>query len=304
MRYITLLAAILALFACEPDAGQNTAQDTTTVEAPMPPRPVMEGSAEPALITDHATPTPAPADNAPALLVNGEPANPLCFAPYVMREDAMTTISLDPATCAPGMTATDKDFEPIAHYTGTGFYWDSDPDAQGMRAAFVAYRLLGPVGDELAIEVIGSGGGTGIFTTLFTATRQDNTLTITQTYAGGDRCNGGLTDAGVKDGKLTYAINVTPYDFITLGTDKEPEGIRAYDDLDACAACCFAKALYENGEFTGVTLNAEVPQVEQPSDRPAQSCFDKIMSAQEKTEWSPTDYAPLRDRIRQDCRHD
>lgn len=274
MRHLFLILPLaLGLAACEPSAAERPAGDESAGAAPA------------------------------TLNVNGRPADPICFAPYLMREDAMTTISLDPATCAPGHTATTQDFSPIEGYTGTGFYMGDDADARGMRPAFIAYRVLGDLPDgRIALELMGSGGGTGVFSSLLTVTRKGNILRVVESVAGGDRCNGGLTDASVKDGRLAYAINVTPYDFLNLGTTEEAPGIAAYDDIPACAACCFGEALYEGKDFVGVRLNSEFLMTEEANDTPAQTCFNKIMSAQDKTEWTTAEYIPLRDRLRQECK--
>ncbi len=304
MRHIALLAlSTLALTACEPDAGNAREPEATGVEAPVPPPPPENGpikDAPPVTIIEHNEPAPANPD-APELLVDGKPADPLCFAPYLMREDALKTLSLDTANCAPSMTATHKDFTPIEGYTGTGYYWNEDPEAQGMRPAFIAYKVLGETAKGLALELLGSGGGTGVFSTLITAKRDGNTLTVTDTVTGGDRCNGGLSDAAVSDGKLTYAVNITPYDFLTLGIETPPEGLEAYDDIDACAACCMGEALYEDGAFIGVQLPEKFVATERPAEQTKQICFDRIMSEQTTTSWSAAEYAPLRDRLRKEC---
>lgn len=238
----------------------------------------------------------------PALLVNGAPADPICFAPYLMREDAMESISLDPATCATMFTPDNTDFSPIEGYTGTGFYFGDDPETRGgMRPAFIAYKYLGEVEGRLAIELVGSGGGTGVFTTLFTAAREGDTLTAIDTYAGGDRCNGGITDASVKDGTLHYAFNITPYDVMLLNGAPPTPGIEPYDDIAACAACCFGEALYEGHRFMGVRIPKDYVASGAAEGQDVQACFDSHIDGAARTEWSAAEFRILQERIRKDC---
>lgn len=236
------------------------------------------------------------------LLVNGQAADPLCFAPYLMREDAMESISLDPATCANGLTADNTDFSPIEGYTGTGFYFGGDPETRGgMRPAFIAYKYLDEVDGRVAIELMGSGGGTGVFSTVFTAAREGDTLTAIDTYAGGDRCNGGVTEASVKGGKLHYAYHITPYDALTLNDDTPLSGIEPYDDIAACAACCFGEALFEGRTFMGVRIPEDDVASDAAEGQDIQACFDNHIAGAGKTEWNAADFNALRDHIRKDC---
>lgn len=239
---------------------------------------------------------------APALLVNGAPVNPLCFAPYLMGEEPRESISLDPAACAAHLTADNTDFAPLEGYTGTGFYFGDDPETRGgMRPAFIAYRYLGEVDGRLAIELIGSGGGTGVFSTVFTAVRAGDTLTSIDTYAGGDRCNGGVTQAAVKNGTLHYAYNITPYDFLTLNDDNPPSAITPYDDIAACAACCFGEALYEGRSFAGVRIPEGYIAMGAAEGQDMQACFDSHMAGVAQTQWDAAGFDALRDKIVKDC---
>lgn len=237
-----------------------------------------------------------------ALLVNGASADPICFAPYLMREDTMESISLDSATCAPHLTADNTDFLPVEGYTGTGFYIGNDPATRGgMRPAFIAYKYLGEVDGRLAIELMGSGGGTGVFSTVFTAAREGDTLTAIDIYASGDRCNGGVTEASVKNGTLHYAYNITPYDFLTLNDGNPLSGIEPYDDIAACAACCLGEALYEGRSFVGVRIPEDYVAPGAADGQDVQACFDSHMAGAAQTEWSAAEFNKLRNRIRKDC---
>ncbi len=237
----------------------------------------------------------------PLLLGDGKAVDPICFVPYLMGENTQKTIQLGP-DCAPGYTSDNTDYAPIDGYNGTGFYVKDDPDTRGgMRPAFISYRVVGDVADGTVIDIMGSGGGTGIVSAIVTAKREGDTLTVLKSHAGGDRCNGGITDASVKNGKLHYGLNITPYDLLTVGTDQEPKGIKAYDDLDACAACCMGEALYEDDQFVGVRLPDEFVVPERPAEQTVQICFDKIMAGQDKLELNAQEVAVLRDKIVADC---
>lgn len=235
-----------------------------------------------------------------ALLADGKPVDPLCFAPYLLGAGQEDDIAL--TGCGAGYVADNTHYAGIEGYIGTGFTDAADPDARGMRPAFIAYRVVGPVaGGATAITLTGSGGGTGVFSTLFTARQEGDVLKIEDFYAGGDRCNGGLTGAAVADGTLTYDVNITPYDFLMLGGAGEPAGIAAYDDMDACAACCMGTARYEGREFTGVQVEGHFDANARPPEQTVQICFDTIMAGREGSFLTATDYTPLRDMIRKEC---
>jgi len=75
------------------------------------------------------------------------------------------------------------------------------------------------------------------------ANRKNNNLKVEVLVSEGDRCNGGIYDVRQKNGILTYSENITAANFLDI-TKQNPHNLRAYDDLDDCAVCCVASAVY------------------------------------------------------------
>ena len=124
-------------------------------------------------------------------------------------------------------------------------------DPQG---GYFYYRYLGKVDGLDILYGESSGGGSGQFTSLVGIARDGQTLTQKRVYGGGDRCNGGVSDASIANGRLSFDQAITPYDLIALadpGTKLE-----AYKDLQASASSCIGDShmIHDNQHWTGVTL--------------------------------------------------
>jgi N-acetyl-beta-hexosaminidase len=92
----------------------------------------------------------------------------------------------------------------------------------------------------------------------------------------GDRCNGGISTVSLKDKKLTYTINITPYDFITLSNTKIPK-LQAYDDLAACAACCQGTATFESDFENSHLVSIDLGELSEQSQGMYQDCFNRLL---------------------------
>lgn len=163
-----------------------------------------------------------------------------------------------------------------------GYSWrdHSTPISQG----FSYYKFYPAKNNHYWVYTINNGGGSGEFTDILLAKRKDeNTLEI-QTIASGDRCNGGIQDVVSKNHELTFSVNLTSYDLISLANNKL-SSIKPYDDLAACAVCCVAKAFYTTKDtqlkFIHVTLNTTNVN-ELPEQGKYATCFNKLLAAQNK----------------------
>ncbi|WP_218018074.1 hypothetical protein [Sphingomonas azotifigens] len=116
------------------------------------------------------------------------------------------------------------------------------------------YAYVGKVGGTDILSLRSSGGGSGHFTALVGVRQDGRLLRWVRDYAGGDRCNGGISNESVSNGKLTFDQAITPYDLVDLAQLKTK--LAAYKDLEASAASCIG-VVHLNGDtahWTGVTL--------------------------------------------------
>jgi hypothetical protein len=143
------------------------------------------------------------------------------------------------------------------------------------------YRYLGQADGLAVLYMESSGGGSGQFTML-SGVRQDGHLVRkVRDYGAGDRCNGGLSEAAVSNGRLTFDQALTPYDLIALANPKTK--LDAYKDLEASATSCVAVShmVGDDKHWTGVTLTEDALTDEQgwTSQYRYQSCFNKLYTS-------------------------
>lgn len=212
------------------------------------------------------------------LLYKGAPIDPYCF-------EAL------PETFSPG-ACLEESMEPHPDHPPT---W---PDADGwlertyrytdieepMNTATAGYRLLGRIEAGTVIETRAWGGGTGQFSSIVVFRRDGDQVTVIDRPFGGDRCNGGIIEAGLAEGAITASVAITPYDLLDIALGGAETSVEAYDDIAACAICCIGSADFRGDQLTGVTLGFD----EEPASRFAdddgsgptlQKCFDDLVAA-------------------------
>lgn len=246
LRFILPLLALCALSACK----DNRALEPTPVE--------------------------------PGLVIDGAAVDPLCFL----------THGDDEAPAYPTRDCGGENYErdaqsppPLdAGFVSTGYFYVDAEAPEHKYPGFIGYKYLGDYRGLKAVQLLENGGGSGMFTSVqLLRAEQDGTLRVIQTLAGGDRCNGGIESAFMSGRTLVYDVNLTPFDFIALAR-YNPKNLKAYDDLDACAICCYGTLRYVNGRPDSVTLNATTAPDAGASDaaaseRPMQACFDESFRA-------------------------
>ena len=135
-------------------------------------------------------------------------------------------------------------------------------------------------------------------------------IKLVKGVAGGDRCNGGITEAFVDaQGRLTYAQNFTPFDMVASGGRANAgysEKWDTADGLDSCAICCYASAHYTGDDFTGLTLNENLMEAMEPHEgNPTpQSCMDGILKEKiesGQTAFTPEEWQSVSDKIEAAC---
>lgn len=161
-----------------------------------------------------------------------------------------------------------------------GYDWQDPSVPSGGAQGFSYYQFFEAGNHQYWIYAINNGGGSGNFTDIFLVKRMDaNTLQV-KSVAGGDRCNGGVQDVTLKNGKLNFNVNLTAYDLIAMAEKKIPN-VNAYDDLAACAICCAATANYAVDtqgklQLHQVELDKNIKEEEMSEQGKFQACFNKL----------------------------
>lgn len=140
------------------------------------------------------------------------------------------------------------------------------------------YSYVGQSGGTDILSLQSSGGGSGHFTALVGVQHSGHFLRWVRDYASGDRCNGGISNARIVNGKLAFDEAITPYDLVSLAPLKTR--LAAYKDLEASAASCIG-VVHRSGDtrqWTGVRLTAPdwSDQTGWTEEYRYQSCFNTL----------------------------
>lgn len=198
-----------------------------------------------------------------ALVIDSELVEPLCFVNR-SAEDAMLAYPVTGCSEEDGLiedpAAKSSPFGP--QFVSTAYISESDEMLHGL----IGYRYLGEVDGHKAVWLVENSGGSGIFTTLVLLdlidSEEGKLLKPFKGVAFGDRCNGGITDAQVVNGKLVYDRDMTPYDLMSLAGDPDREILQSAEmgGLPACSVCCYGKAHFEGEDFAGVMFDKRLPE--------------------------------------------
>ena len=153
------------------------------------------------------------------------------------------------------------------------------------------YKVISHIGNSYVVQTVNNSGGSGSFSFLNLVQRDGNMLHLS-VLDGGDRCNGSLVDLKqVGKGELAhlvYSVYLTPYDFLSVAKDN-PNHVKAYDDLAACAVCCAGKAVFErhigpdfeHKILVDVDVSAYVKDLKNMSHTELyQACFNHVLLGQ------------------------
>lgn len=111
---------------------------------------------------------------------------------------------------------------------------------------FVRYQVItSPAPQEFLVSFLWNGGGSGTFSGVQLLGLEGSELRLLKAYEfGGDRCNGGIRITKTSAGEIELVENLTPVDFLELGSrgkDLDPE---VADELETSAASCYALNVY------------------------------------------------------------
>ncbi len=290
IAFIALFALILAALAVAAhstrpvslsmqaaDLEPSTAGAASPAPVPVPARPALKKDSPDQVTT--IIPDSPQANNqngAPRILKTelGYEVSPLCFE-QLFGPDGPRTDALDVTTCeqVSGYKNIRTGLEEGRYRTVYDF--PSEPDMPAEKG-FSSYELLGAVAGGTAVELYNETGGTGRFSSIILVTLQGNMLKLVDQIAGGDRCNGGITDAKIENGQLVYSVNATPGDFPLMAWN-EDKGIKAYEDLEASAMSCFGIATYKDHSLAAVELVPDAVQdgSDWSEQYSMQTCFNR-----------------------------
>jgi hypothetical protein len=221
---------------------------------------------------------PSNSENVPSnLMFSGKPVDSLCF--FNLESNSNLIHLKNCGVIKEKFTITGHD-DSLIKKGYIGFNWQ-DPDSKSQGDSYYKIFSAGP--NQYWIYTINNSGGSGVFTSInLVKPKNIDTLEI-ESIMSGDRCNGGVQDVAEHNKQLSYSVNLTASDFLSLA-NKNPHHIKAYDDLSACAVCCSAKAFYEvdsslKPKLKYVELNQNETIADMPSQGTYQACFNKLLAS-------------------------
>ncbi|MFN7038598.1 MAG: hypothetical protein ACK4OM_03405 [Alphaproteobacteria bacterium] len=142
------------------------------------------------------------------------PIEPHCFYSiytHTMAKENEKPKEIDLASCTANICKLEIiDFERGGNERGfSGMTFNDEYD----KGAFVLYKYIGEIKDNIVVELIVNGGGTGIFSMIIYLKREGDFLKIIDVKNYGDICLGGIKDSKIEDGQLVTADHITPIDF-------------------------------------------------------------------------------------------
>jgi len=152
--------------------------------------------------------------------------HPLCLYAALSPFGEGEIPPIDMAACGKGNAHIPVDRQPDG--------WISARGADLGTGTWTAYRIIAELdGGSRAAIVQFNTGGTGVFSSLVTF-RSGTTLTVEPLIGGGDRCNGGITDARYDKPDWIVRFSATPADMAVELDVPEAH----LDELPYCAICC------------------------------------------------------------------
>jgi len=150
--------------------------------------------------------------------------------------------------------------------------------------SYVHYYVLASRGSRFLLSVDAWGGGTGEFSAIYwVRLDKGNVLLDHDLGVGGDRCNGSIFDAKMRDGKLYFSASITSLD-LALAADVFKT--KQYEtDLNSCPICCHGlqNQVYDPTSDKIDTLSYRVDRLDKREryiDESVQDCLEQFADAQ------------------------
>lgn len=229
--------------------------------------------------------TAAHAESLPAAMMhNNKPVEPSCL--LLDLEDNSPDIRSDYrlTDCLPKGASLDTPLPNTPDalgYVGYEFTRStvSEDGTPGTRTWNYRYKYLGVLRGHHANLIEFSNDDGERYTQIKSFDRVGDKLILVDMIGGGDRCNSGMSEVFIKDGKLHYGVSITAADFPAFGGD-DGHGFEPFGDLESTVDSCFAVAHHIDGEYVQVTLNPDIfAGINNPAQVPdprLQGCFNSV----------------------------
>lgn len=232
--------------------------------------------------------TSVPAD----LMYNGKPIDSLCFS----MDKNLDIIQLNNCGIKKEKYSINGLDQDLIKKGFIGYNW-KDTSVSYPAEGSSYYKIFPAENHQYWIYSSNNTGGSGNFTNVSLVKRIHPDKLEIKIITGGDRCNGGISEARPHGKQLEFDVNLTSFDLLIL-TNENPHQLKAYDDLAACAICCSATATYRVSaelmpKLMYVTLDISDPEA-MPAQGKYQVCFNKILLQYIKSGETKLDGAKLK----------
>lgn len=228
------------------------------------------------------------------------PIAPICFLRFTGEDEKKETLDLKHDNCI-------KHKQPyLQSALDRGFLgYTLKRTNPSMRNAGIFYRYLGTIEKKGVRQYYFllhyTGGGSGFFSHLIRLKLKNNVLSFSKYIAGGDRCFGGIDEAEIKDGVLSYKEKLTPHMMVEVGQEKHVDGYSVLT-LDDCAVCCVGSLLMKDESIIGFEFNGILPETEKANRQ--QLCYNSFIQsagAESKATLNREKFLSLQQNIMRTC---
>ncbi|MFN7038601.1 MAG: hypothetical protein ACK4OM_03420 [Alphaproteobacteria bacterium] len=211
------------------------------------------------------------------------PIEPYCFYSIYtssMGEESSTPKEIDIASCTESIRKLEiTDDERGGNERGfRGMTFNDEYD----KGAFVLYKYIGKIKDNMVVELMVNGGGSGIFSMIIYLKREGDFLKIIDVENYGDRCLGGIKNSKIEDDQLVTALYISPIDFFGIVSPN------SNFDVAYCMGCCIGIAEYKSHILQSIEFNNK--NIDEMQQGKYQQCFNQLYKdylAKGKTKITP-----------------
>jgi hypothetical protein len=136
----------------------------------------------------------------------------------------------------------------------------------------ISYQYLGKIAKAHVVHTIAIGGEISRLNYISFLNIDKNNLLLIKAGPSGDRSNGGIFNAKIKNNALEYDKSVTAKLFMTI-FNKAKTPILELNELPNCAICQFALIHYIDNKITSIKINKEALE---SANNPYAECFSQM----------------------------